>query len=135
MRPVGLVAMVIALASCGCVDSLQSQQPPNKWTTGFWFWSGSSAASAATSDPLDVVFFHAGTIRKESGRYATAVWSAYGHIPDELPAAREYWAVFRSPRSFTGQNGPMPTLNCRIGCNNKQDWISSPPLVRNPAEA
>jgi hypothetical protein len=98
MRPVGLVAMVIALALCGCVDSLQSEQPPNKWTTGFWFWSGSSAASAATSDPLDVVFFHAGTIRKESGRYATAAWSAYGHIPDELPAAREYWAVFRYER-------------------------------------
>lgn len=45
---------------------------------------------------LDVLFFEAGTINHETGRYTKESWSVYGDLPSHLPAAREYWAVFRS---------------------------------------
>ena len=103
----GLLLLVVAFGLSGCARSLQSQQPPTKWTTGFWFWQGSSTGATWSSEPLDVLFVHVGEIRKETAPYAlwnmTAAhareqWHVYGGLPDTLPAAREYWLVFRFER-------------------------------------
>ncbi len=95
MRLPGLSLLLIAcLFTSGCVGTLESQQAPVKFTTGFWFWAGSSPFVLLHSQPTDVVFFHASTIEKPS---PTNAWISgiYAELPDRLPAAREYWAVFR----------------------------------------
>jgi hypothetical protein len=92
MRLLGLASLLIlSVGLSGCVDSLQSQQPALAWTTGFWFWNGSSTEAALPVEKLDVLFLQAGTIRSEP-------WSADGYLPDEVPTAREYWFVFRFER-------------------------------------
>jgi hypothetical protein len=95
MRWLGLASLLFAsLGLSGCANSLQSQQPPAKWTTGFWFWNGSSA-KIVLPETLDVLFLQAGTIRKDRDRQANEFWNAFGDLPNQLPAAREYWLVFR----------------------------------------
>src|SRR6266545_636810 len=106
MRLPALSLLLIAsFVLSACVASFSSQQPALPWTTGFWFWQGSSAAAVSSGDPLDVLFVHVGTIRKETGpfvvprtRAATEEWYANGELPDKLPAAKEYWLVFRYER-------------------------------------
>ncbi len=95
--------LIASLGFYGCADSLQA--PPTKWTTGFWFWQGSSAGVSA-SQTVDVLFFHAGTIRRETWQYGRTPWSVGGQLPDELPRAREYWLLFR----FEGQGVPDPAV-------------------------
>jgi hypothetical protein len=97
--------LIASLGLSGCVDSLRSQQPPTKWTTGFWFWRGSSIDTTRSSESLDVIFIHVGTISKDDAPYvvrqATSprqLWHAYAELPDQFPEAREYWLVFRFER-------------------------------------
>jgi hypothetical protein len=97
MHSLALPLLLIgSLALCSCADPLRSQPPP-KWTTGFWFWDGSSTADSGPVDTLDVLFVQAGTINQPS-RFGGAEWSVYGRLPRDLPAAREYWLVFRFER-------------------------------------
>jgi hypothetical protein len=103
--PTGSLLLIASFGLCGCAVSLSSQQPPPKWATGFWFWQGSSADAAWSGKPLDVLFVHVGTIRKETEPYfarkttdANERWYVYGAFPDHLPAAQEYWLVFRFQR-------------------------------------
>ena len=88
---VSLLLMVV-LGLSGCAVPLASQQAPPRLTTGFWFWNLQAGSSEAVSsgEPLDVLFVHVGSIDKNGGQ-----WRAYGQLPDDLPAAREYWFVFR----------------------------------------
>ena len=103
MRPQELLLFLVAsLGLSGCATSLSSQQAPLRWTAGFWFWYGSAAGPPPSHAAVDVLFIHVGTIRRETiGMVAPrtgdrpARWFAYGQLPDRLPAAREYWAVFR----------------------------------------
>ncbi len=93
MRLLALPSLLIAsFGLCGCGGALRSQQPPPKWTTGFWFWQGSSSLASSIAEPLDVLYFHAGEINKG---YPREPWSVWGMLPEKLPAAREYWLVFR----------------------------------------
>jgi len=111
MRLLGLPLLLIAsLGLSGCVNSLHSQQPPAKWTTGFWFWNGHSGDVLPESETLDVLYLHAGTIRKEIGQYAREPWSIDGEFPDQLPAAREYWLVFRYERQQVPDLAAAPIL-------------------------
>ena len=60
MRLPGLLLLLIAcIVTSGCVGALESQQPALKFTTGFWFWSGSSPFVLLHSKETDVVFFNA----------------------------------------------------------------------------
>ena len=96
MRLPGVSLFLIAAFSLsGCVGSSQSSRPPTKSTVGFWFWHGSSAEATWSSESLEVLFLHAGTIRKAGGTRAHEQWQVFGELPDRLPAAREYWLVFR----------------------------------------
>ncbi|MBS1875456.1 MAG: DUF3142 domain-containing protein [Acidobacteria bacterium] len=71
------------------------QAPTGGWTTGFWFWQGSSAAMGAGMGPVDVLYVQAGTIRHDDG--PSGRWIVWAKWPDEaLPPAREYWAVLRA---------------------------------------
>ncbi len=77
---------------------MHSQPPGIGWTTGYWFWDGSSAQAALPIEKLDALFVQVGTIHQEAGRNSGGAWSAYGHLPDMLPAAQEYWLVYRFDR-------------------------------------
>ena len=88
---------VVCLSLAGCGGSLRSQSPPAKRQTGFWYWKGSSAQVSSDTGVVDVLFVHAGTIGFDSNFY-TDVDHVHGDIPSELPAAREYWLVFRYDR-------------------------------------
>jgi len=90
-RPLVLIAV---FGLCGCGGALHSQQPPPKWTTGFWFWQGSSVRAAPIAETLDVIYFQGGTIATPDYGQGPH-WAVWGRFPDELPAAREYWLVFR----------------------------------------
>jgi hypothetical protein len=89
---------------------LRSQQPPKAWTTGFWFWHGSSTGITPASDTLDVLFIHVGAIRNETGPYAKEPWSVYGDLPDQVPPAREYWFVYRFERQGVPELEAAPIL-------------------------
>ena len=47
---------------------------------------------------LDVLYFHAGYIRKTDRPYDTEPWSISGYLPDYLPPAHQYGLVFRFDR-------------------------------------
>jgi hypothetical protein len=83
------------MSSCLCVlallhgcSAVPSKQPlPTTWTTGFWVWGGQSSPSPLTN-PLDAAYIQV---------------SESEYFPDtKLPAAKEYWAVYR----FEGQSVP-----------------------------
>src|ERR1700733_2340900 len=98
MRLCGLMLVAAALFGLsGCANSLQSQPPP-KWTIGFWYWHGNSAEPAAAKETPDALFVHAGTISKSQG------------LPGSLPAAREYWLVFRKEESGVPDVSAAPVL-------------------------
>jgi hypothetical protein len=97
-----LLLLIASLGLSGCAAPLPSQQPLPRLTTGFWFWQGSSAEAAWSGEMLDVLFVHVGTIRKDSippyirkTGDATERWFVYGDLTSQLPAAKEYWLVFR----------------------------------------
>src|SRR4051812_16427984 len=95
--PEAVLLLVGSLILSGCVAS--SESSPVRWSTGFWFWEGSSLDPAYSGETLDVLFAQVGTIRLENDRQSVtgpaARWNVYGHWPDEMPAARDYWLVFR----------------------------------------
>ena len=99
--PEAALLLVASAGLSGCIVSWSSQPTP-AWTTGFWFWEGSSIDPAYSGQELDVLFVQVGTIRKEtspayvrSHANATEQWYANGTLPSQLPPAREYWLVYR----------------------------------------
>lgn len=94
-----------SLGLSGCVV-LSSQPTSLRWTTGFWFWQGSSLDPSYSGQALDVLFVQVGTIRKDElplqvhppAAYPMGQWFVYGSLPRELPPAREYWLVYRYER-------------------------------------
>lgn len=106
MRTTGVFLLLIAsLGMSACTVSWSGQPPGGRWTTGFWFWQGSTLDAAYSGQPLDVLFVQVGTIRKETlplyarqTPTATEQWYANGELQRDLPAARDYWLVFRYER-------------------------------------
>ena len=80
----------------GCAGGSR-QPPPARWTTGFWFWQGSYQGVMPSGETADVLFVQAGTISSRPGKPKPR-WDVYGSWEEDLPAAREYWAVFRYDR-------------------------------------
>jgi hypothetical protein len=87
--------LLTALFLSACTTSLQSQPAPQpaKWTIGFWFW-GHGPFAESTSPPVDVLFLQAGPIRRNEppGR---PLWLVDSGLPWDIPAAKQYWLVFR----------------------------------------
>src|SRR5258708_28217258 len=111
MRLLGLLLSLIAfLDLSGCADSLQSEPRPAKWTTGFWFWEGSAADVSPDAGTLDVLFVQAGTIYKQTLYGSNVPWIIQERLPDDLPAAREYWLVFRFGRQQVPDLPAAPIL-------------------------
>ena len=94
MRLLAPPLLIASLVLCGCVGALHSQQAPLKWTTGFWFWQGSSVQASPSTKTLDALYFQAGEINEGVGPQRQS-WSVYAGLPEELPAASEYWIVLR----------------------------------------
>lgn len=100
-----LLLLLASVGLSGCSVSYSSQESVSKLTAGFWFWHGSSTDSALSGEPLDSLFVHVGSIQQVTapifGRRTNdggEQWHVYGALPRELPAAREYWLVFRFER-------------------------------------
>lgn len=98
------------LATAGCT-AYSTPSPAVPWTTGFWFWNGSSLDPNDPEEVLDVLFVQAGTIEKSSWSQSSPApgnpeprWSLYGSAPSPLPPAKEYWLVYRS------DSGSIPSL-------------------------
>lgn len=98
--PEAAILLIGSLGLSGCVAS--SQSPPTRWTTGFWFWEGSSLDPAYSGETVDVLFAQVGTIRSEGARRPAAEpaerWFTYGRWPKQMPSARDYWLVYRYER-------------------------------------
>lgn len=113
MRLIGLLlVLMVGMGLSGCIGSLRSQQPPAKWTTGFWLWSRNSADALSYSETPDVLFVHAGTISHET--FGTRSWYVSGHLPDQLPSAGEYWFVFRYERQQVPDVSTAPEIADRL---------------------
>lgn len=101
---VAAVLLVQSILLLGCSPSLSSRPRPSGWSTGFWFWHGSALDAERFPGPVDVLYVHAGYIRGgEDSRFIRPTsrersWTAFGALPEELPAAREYWLVWRFER-------------------------------------
>jgi hypothetical protein len=93
MRPVLLLFLLIGtLFSSGCAEDLQSQTPPQKWTTGFWLWGDYWGGLAPSEHTPDELFVEVATFREPQRRQG---WSIDSDLPLRLPAAHEYWLVYR----------------------------------------
>jgi hypothetical protein len=109
MRLIGLSLLLLASAGLtGYVESLQSQPPPAKWTTGFWLWRSYSAVAQSYRETPDVLFVHAGTISYET--YGGRSWHVSGELPEQLPLAGEYWFVFRYERQRVPDRSTAPEI-------------------------
>ncbi|MEP6962090.1 MAG: DUF3142 domain-containing protein [Acidobacteriota bacterium] len=88
----GVLALLLAaIALSACATPLKSQKPPEKWSTGFWLW-GASGQPQPSAETLDVLYVQ---VNSRAETWNQPSWSTYGELPGELPAAREYWVVFR----------------------------------------
>ena len=101
--PRAVLFLLLTVGLCGCVVTGSSQSPPPSWTTGFWFWEGSSLDTSYSGRLFDALYVQVGTIRQpEASPYNSqspaARWSLYGQLPRSLPPARDYWFVFRYER-------------------------------------
>lgn len=100
-----LLAAPLFLAGCG--GNLRSQQPPAQWTTGFWIWRGyAPPAPPPEGLTVDILYFQAGEIGDRP--------EIYGNLPDRLPAAREYWMVFRFLHQGVPNAAVIPSLSRTI---------------------
>jgi hypothetical protein len=109
-----LFLLIVSLGLCSCGGALHSQQPPPKWTRGFWFWQGSSVGSfASTTEPLDELYFQAGEINNNVGP-GFHDWSVYAQLPEELPPAGEYWIVLRFNRQAVPDLEAAPIVARRV---------------------
>ena len=107
MRLLALALLLISsMGSTGCVGTIHSQQPEPKWSTGFWVWGEPLGIAGNT---LDVIFFHTGIIEQESFGNP-AIWNTVAKIPDNLPKAQNYYAVFRHNRQLVPDDGAISAL-------------------------
>jgi hypothetical protein len=102
--PEQFLLLIAALGLSGCT-SLASRQAPPSWSTGFWLWHSSTFDAAWSAGPLDALYVHASNIRHDTEpnwvrrtNQPAGRWFANGYLPNELPAAKEYWLVFRYVR-------------------------------------
>ncbi len=117
MRPLEVSLLLISsLSLAGCV-TLSSQPTPPRWTTGFWFWQGSSLNAAYSGEALDSLLVQVGTITEKTFPFYVRSptnpadqWAIEGGLPDELPPAREYWLVYR----YAKQGVPDPQVAAKI---------------------
>jgi hypothetical protein len=102
MRPAVLLLLLIGtLISSGCAGDLQSQTPPQKWTTGFWLWGDYWHGLVPSEHTPDVLFVEVATFHETPGQQWGPV---YADIPNKLPPASEYWLVYRySEQSVPGE--------------------------------
>jgi hypothetical protein len=90
-----LCLLSAALCCFGCGSGVPDPPQPTTWTTGFWFWNGSSTSVTSQVNPIDVIFFQAGSIIRYTFLGRPTRWTVSSHLPEHLPPAREYWLVFR----------------------------------------
>ena len=109
------ILLLGALFLTACGGALHSQPPPQRWSTGFWFWGGSVPRIAKTIEPLDLIYVYAGYLQKGGGAPRSATWSVSASLPDELPPAREYWLVLRFNHQAVPERAAVPVIAGKIG--------------------
>jgi hypothetical protein len=105
----------VLLVSGGCVTKGLSQTPSHQWTTGFWFWHDNNIKPAAASFVTDVLYVHAGRFGKYGGPATQQDWYMWDGLPDKLPAANQYWLVFRYEQQGVPDAAVLPKLERSIG--------------------
>ncbi len=63
---------------------------------------------------LDVLFFQAGFLLQEVDGPQKGTWKIQGGLPDELPASREYWLVFRFNRQGIPDLAAVPLIAAKV---------------------
>jgi hypothetical protein len=101
----------------GCVPYSAAPSQSLKWSTGFWLWRGSAADTERFRETVDVIFIHVGYISDGqngpqfgAGSVRKRQLTVYGYLPDKLPAAREYWLVWRYERQGVPDLEAAPQL-------------------------
>jgi hypothetical protein len=96
VRSSALLLLILGLIALpGCVSHAAPEPPPPKFSLGFWFWNGSSALNPPPVSVPDVLYVEVGSIREDPRSSTKPGWVVWSSLPEELPAAREYWLVFR----------------------------------------
>lgn len=104
--------LLMALAACSVACRSAHSQPQPNWTIGFWFWQQPYTRSAPSSMRSNVLFVHVGTLFDGSrgGTEVSAAPDIYAELPSDLPAAEEYWLVFRFEEQRVPRATAVPAL-------------------------
>ncbi len=93
----GVICLLIpALVAFVRGRTSQTAPPAATWTTGFWFWNGSSVSMGAGLGPVDAIYCQAGSMSRREAALPRESWTAWAQWPNQAPEAREYWIVLRS---------------------------------------
>jgi hypothetical protein len=80
------LVLLLSLVSCNSRQASRVQSP--SWTVGFWIWAGSpDGVVSHEGAPIDSMYVQVETVNRVAGR--RPAW------PDNVPPAKEYWAVWR----------------------------------------
>src|SRR5437868_2393250 len=102
-------AMTIAIASWAWTGQARSAE--RKWATGFWYWSANPPATRESATMTDALFFYSGEVAAAPvGRG----WESRTWLVDNLPKAKEYWAVIRFDRQGVPKPAAIPALVSHI---------------------
>src|SRR5437016_1177406 len=102
-------AATIAIASWAWTRQAGSAE--RKWATGFWYWSANRPTTPEPSTTPDALFFYSGEVAAAPvGRG----WESRTWLVDNLPKAKEYWAVIRFDRQGVPKPAAIPALVSHI---------------------
>ena len=84
-----LSVLAICAVSCGTrLAGSPGEAPP--WKVGFWLWAGAAVqATAPGEQPFDVLYVQVGRVDSYFKNSTSWKW------PNPMPAAKEYWALWR----------------------------------------
>ncbi len=102
-----LPLLALAILAGSCASKPAPGPLPAAWNIGFWVWH---FGDAAPGPPVDVVYHYSGGFRKD---YTHPI-EVFGNLPDNPPAARAYWLVFRYDGSGLPPAQLIPKLLDRV---------------------
>lgn len=103
-----VIALLIALSclASGCGPRLPGTTASRpEWKTGFWLWSaGTANATDGVGCPIDTLYTQIGQVDSYSKNSKSWEWLG------QIPAATEYWALWRYEAPIGPMNSQIPVL-------------------------
>ena len=88
LAALSILALSIFASACSRLSGETQQRPA--WKTGFWLWAGAAIDSKVAGDQkFDLLYVQTGVINKNYVDSTSWSWQT------QLPAATEYWALWR----------------------------------------